>query len=77
MMAIAPHTHRQLIQEDYDRFVMHVVFDAPPSPEQVTAMREHVAEVVGAGDITVEAVDRIDDGRTQGKAYENFICRVA
>ncbi len=77
MMAIAPHTHRQLIQEDYDRFVMRAVFDTPPAPEQVEAIRRHVAEVVGAGDIAVEAVDRIDDGRGTGKAYENFICRVA
>lgn len=77
LMAIAPHTHRQLIQEDYDRFVMRVVFDAPPSAEQLAHVRAHVAEVVGAGDITVEAVDRIEDGRNAGKAYENFVCKIA
>lgn len=76
LMAIAPHTHRQLVQEDYDRFVMRVVFDAPPSPSQLDAIRDHVAEVVGGGTIDIEPVDRIEDGRTRGKAYENFICRV-
>ena len=83
MMAIAAHTHRQLVQEDYDRFVMRVVFDAPPSPEQLAQIRDHVAEVVGflekggGGDIVIEPVTAIDDGRTQGKAYENFICRIS
>ncbi len=76
MMAIAPHTHRQLIQEDYDRFVMRMVFDAPPSPGQLAQIRDHVADVTGGGDILIEPMAAIDDGRTQGKAYENFICRI-
>jgi len=76
LMAIARHTHRQLIQEEFGRFVMRIVFDAPPSLEQIAQIRAHVAEVTGGGDIVVEAVDSIPDDRLRGKAYENFVCRI-
>jgi phenylacetate-coenzyme A ligase PaaK-like adenylate-forming protein len=76
MMAIAPHTHRQLIQESLDSYVLKVVFDEVPSSEQLSALAAHVADVVGGGRVTVEAVDCIEDRRASGKAYEYFVCRI-
>jgi len=76
LMTIARHTHRQLIQEDFGRFVMRIVFDTPPSPDQIAQIKAHVAEVTGGNDIVVEPVDSIPDDRLRGKAYENFVCRI-
>ncbi|WP_157139031.1 AMP-binding protein [Asticcacaulis biprosthecium] len=76
LMKIAPHTHRQLIQETIGRFVIRVVFDAPPTDDQVRQIQSHVAEVTGATEVVVDAVSSIDDGRTSGKSYENFICLI-
>ncbi|MBW8880172.1 MAG: hypothetical protein JF615_01760 [Asticcacaulis sp.] len=76
MMKIAPHTHRQLIQDTMERFVLRIVFDAAPDAGQVERLKAHVAEVTGAGEVAVEAVDGISDVRTRGKSYENFICLI-
>jgi len=76
LMQIAPHTSRQLIQEDYGRFVLRAVFVAPPSPDQIAGLKRLVAEATGGGDITVEAVAAIADERKLGKSYANFVCRM-
>ncbi len=76
LMDIAPHSHRQLVQEDFGRFVLRAVFVAPPSSEQVARLKRHVAEATGGGEVLVEAVDAIADERRLGKAYSNFVCNM-
>ena len=76
MMKIALHTHRQLVQETLERFVLRIVFDAAPDDGQVARLKAHVAEVTGAREVVVEAVAFISDDRTRGKSYENFICLI-
>ncbi|ESQ88263.1 hypothetical protein ABAC460_16520 [Asticcacaulis sp. AC460] len=76
LMKIAAHTHRQLIQENFERFVLRIVFDAPASDEQLGQIRAHIAEVTGAKEVVVDAVAAIADNRTRGKSYENFICLI-
>ncbi|WP_162148535.1 hypothetical protein [Asticcacaulis sp. AC402] len=73
---IAHFTHRQLIQESFERFVLRVVFDAPPDDGQVRQFQAHIAEVTGARDVVIEAVSGINDNRTNGKSYEDFICLI-
>jgi phenylacetate-CoA ligase len=68
----------QLIQEDFDRFVLRIVLvDEAGGPETVALLAAHVRDTVGGGRVTVEPVAAIGDDRAAGKAYESYVCRLA